>query len=177
MTTPRHPLAELAQRAIEEFVKSARKLQAPEDYMNNPPSGVFVSLKKSEKLRGCIGTITPATENLGQEIIENAISAAVRDSRFSPVSDEELDDLEITVDILTEPELVQDASLLDEKRYGIIVQKYPERLPAGGKRGVLLPDLSGVDSVSRQLEIARKKAGIGHDESFEIYRFEVKRYR
>ncbi|MEE8319726.1 MAG: AmmeMemoRadiSam system protein A [bacterium] len=170
MTTPRHPLAELAQRAIEEFVKSGRKLQAPEDYRNDPPSGVFVSLKKSEKLRGCIGTITPATENLGQEIIENAISAAVRDSRFSPVSDEELDDLEITVDILTEPELVQDASLLDEKRYGIIVK-------SGGKRGVLLPDLSGVDSVSRQLEIARKKAGIGHDESFEIYRFEVKRYR
>jgi AmmeMemoRadiSam system protein A len=170
MTTPRHPLAELAQRAIEEFVKSARKLQAPEDYRNDPPSGVFVSLKKSKKLRGCIGTITPATENLGQEIIENAISAAVRDSRFSPVSDEELDDLEITVDILTEPELVQDASLLDEKRYGIIVK-------SGGKRGVLLPDLSGVDSVSRQLEIARKKAGIGHDESFEIYRFEVKRYR
>ncbi len=170
MTTPRHPLVELAQRTIEEFVRSGRKPRAPEGYRGGPPSGVFVSLKKSGKLRGCIGTITPATENLAQEVIENAISAAVRDSRFPPVSDEELDDLEVTVDVLTEPEPVQDESSLDEKRYGIIVK-------SGGKRGVLLPDLSGVDSVEKQLEIVRRKAGIGNEENFEIYRFEVKRYR
>ena len=170
MTTQKHPLAELAQRTIDEFVRSGKKPQAAKNYRDDPPSGVFVSLKKSGKLRGCIGTITPATENLAQEVIENAISAAVRDPRFPPVSDEELGDLEITVDVLTEPEPVQDESSLDEKKYGIIVK-------SGGKRGVLLPDLSGVDSVQRQLEIARRKAGISHEASFEIYRFEVKRYR
>lgn len=170
MSTLMHPLAELARKTIEEFVRSGNKPRAPEDYGDNLPSGVFVSIKKAGKLRGCIGTITPATENLAQEVIENAISAAAQDPRFPPVTDEELGDLEITVDVLTEPEPVQDESSLDERKYGVIVR-------SEGKRGVLLPDLSGVDSVKRQLEIARQKAGIGNEEDFEIYRFEVKRYR
>jgi AmmeMemoRadiSam system protein A len=166
-----HPFVNLAKKAIEEYVRDRKVITPPEDL---PPemrqrAGVFVSLKKNKQLRGCIGTIMPATENIAEEIIKNAIAAATEDPRFYPVQPEELDEIEYSVDVLSEPEKVESLSELDPKKYGVIVVK-------GHRKGLLLPDLEGVDTVEEQLRIAKMKAGILPDEDCEIYRFTVKRY-
>ncbi|MBC7254087.1 MAG: AmmeMemoRadiSam system protein A [Actinobacteria bacterium] len=167
------PHVSLAREAIEKWVRE-RKILDPGPRENLPEelrqrAGAFVSLKKHGELRGCIGTFQPTRETLAEEIVSNAISAATRDPRFNPVGPDELHDLEISVDVLSDPEPVEDVSQLDPRRYGVIVQ-------SGGRLGLLLPDLEGVDTVDQQLEIARRKAGIGAHEPIHIYRFTVRRY-
>jgi len=162
----------LARETIENYVKYGKIISPPQDLpteMINKKAGVFVSLKKFGNLRGCIGTFMPTQENIAQEIIKNAISAAIDDPRFSPVTVSELEDLSISVDVLTAPEEVKDISQLDPKKYGVIVS-------SGYKKGLLLPDLEGVDTVEEQIDIAKRKAGIYPDEKVKLYRFEVKRY-
>jgi len=161
----------LARETVESFIARG---EIPHT-KNIPPemkskAGVFVSLHKGNELRGCIGTIEPGEDNIAQEIIRNAVHSATRDPRFNPVTADELPQLEYTVDILTEPEPVNGEKELDPKKYGVIVE-------AGWRRGLLLPDLEGVDTVKRQLEICRMKAGIGSEEPVKLYRFEVKRYK
>ncbi|GAH16634.1 unnamed protein product, partial [marine sediment metagenome] len=133
-------------------------------------AGVFVSIHKFGELRGCIGTFEPTKDNVAEEIIANAINSATRDPRFPPVAPSELKDLEYSVDVLTKPEPVADKSQLDPKKYGVIVE-------CGWRRGLLLPDLEGVDTVDYQIDICRQKAGIAPDEPIKLYRFEVKRYK
>ncbi len=167
-----HPLVKLAKRAIDEYVRSGRSVPVP---MSLTPemeerAGVFVCLKKDGQLRGCIGTFMPVCANVAEEIIRNAICAASQDPRFHPVGEEEIASLEYSVDVLSAPERIRDIKDLDPKKYGVIVAK-------SGLRGLLLPDLEGVDTVEEQLRIAKMKAGIGPDEDTDIYRFEVKRYR
>ena len=162
----------LARETIENYIKQGKTITPPPDLpeeMVNQKAGVFVSLKKFGDLRGCIGTFMPTQENIAQEIIRNAISAAVDDPRFSPVNASELEDLSISVDVLSAPEEVKDTSQLDPKKYGVIVS-------SGYKKGLLLPDLEGVDTVEYQINIAKRKAGIYPDEKVKLYRFEVKRY-
>ncbi len=169
-----HPLVQLARRTIEEYVKHGRVIEPPPPQEMTPEmtkrAGVFVSLKKHGQLRGCIGTFLPTTENVATEIIRNAIAAATEDPRFPPVQPHELDDLDISVDILSEPEPVESLEELDPKKYGVIVE-------SGWKRGLLLPDLEGVDTVEQQLSIAMAKAGITPGEPVKIYRFRVDRYK
>jgi AmmeMemoRadiSam system protein A len=168
----RHPLVELAVRTIERYVTDGETIEPsaePTPEMAGQ-AGVFVSLKKHGELRGCIGTFMPITDDVGHEIIQNAVSAATQDPRFSPVRPDELGELEYSVDVLGEPEPVKDLSDLDPKRYGVIVS-------TGQRRGLLLPDLEGVDTVDEQISIAKQKAGIALTEPIQIHRFEVKRYR
>lgn len=166
------PYVELARRAIEAWVRKGQRLSPPKDL---PPeffsrrAGTFVSIKKHGMLRGCIGTYLPTAENLAQEIIENAIRAATEDPRFPPVRPEELPDLAITVDVLSPPEPCSEVDL-DPRRYGVIVEK-------GWRRGLLLPDLPGVDTVEEQLRIAKMKAGLSPDEPCKIQRFTVERHQ
>lgn len=136
----------------------------------NESRGVFVTLKKLDgELRGCIGTYSPVTESLDKEILRNASSAALDDPRFSPVKPNELTELTLSVDVLSPPEPCKKGDL-DPDRYGIIVKK-------GTKSGLLLPDLDGVNSVERQIEVTKKKAGIPPtDENYELQRFEVSRH-
>jgi AmmeMemoRadiSam system protein A len=164
---------ELARAAIQTWVRE-RRLPDENEHVDlreklQGRGAAFVSLKKRGDLRGCIGTFQPLYKSLADEIINNAVSAASRDPRFPPVGEEELDDLEISVDVLSEPEPVSDLACLDPRRYGVIVQ-------AGRRIGLLLPDLEGVDSVDEQLQIARRKAGIGEGEAVQIYRFTVNRF-
>jgi len=133
-------------------------------------AGVFVSIHKFGGLRGCIGTFEPATENVAEEIIANAISSATRDPRFPAVAPNELKDLSYSVDVLTKPEPIESQDQLDPKRYGVIVE-------SGFRRGLLLPDLEGVDTVDYQIDICRQKAGIMPNEPIKLYRFEVKRHK
>lgn len=167
-----HAFAELAKKAISEYVSTGLVIPVPVALTPDmrKRAGVFVSLKKKGLLRGCIGTFMPACDNLAEEIIRNAISAATGDPRFSPVTPEELSGLSYSVDVLSPPEKVDDLNALDAKRYGVIVAK-------GGRRGLLLPDLEGVDTVEEQISIAKMKAGISINEKVELYRFEVKRYQ
>ena len=162
----------LARETIKEYVASGKKLTPPKEILKelrDKKSGVFVSLKKFGNLRGCIGTFMPVRENICDEIIDNAISAATSDPRFTPVSPDELDDLTISVDVLSSPEPVNDFIQLDPKKYGVIVS-------SGFKKGLLLPDLEGVDTAEYQIEIAKQKAGIYPGEKVKLFRFEVKRY-
>ncbi|TAN45036.1 MAG: AmmeMemoRadiSam system protein A [Nitrospirae bacterium] len=168
-----HPLVVLAKTAIAEFVKHKKKLPQPEGLPEDMKrqAGVFVSLKKAGQLRGCIGTFLPATENIHEEIVRNAVAAATEDPRFGPVGAEELDAITYSVDVLSFPEKVGGPGDLDPKKYGIIVSK-------GCQRGLLLPDLEGVDTVEDQLRITKMKAGINpYDNDIEIHRFTVTRYK
>ena len=166
-----HPVVKLAREAVESYV---RKGEITEPRELTPEmrerAGVFVSLHKHGELRGCIGTFEPMTENVAKEIIANAISSSTRDPRFPPVAVSELEDLEYSVDILTEPDAITDISQLDHREYGVIVE-------SGLKRGLLLPDLEGVDSAEEQVAICRLKAGIPAGEPVRLYRFQVTRFK
>jgi AmmeMemoRadiSam system protein A len=166
-----HPLAELAKNAVEEYVSKRKVISCPEVLTAGmkEKAGVFICLKKHDQLRGCIGTFMPCRENVAEEIIRNAICAASEDPRFSLVTVEELPHLTYTVDVLSSPEKITDKRELDPKRYGVIVVRE-------GMKGLLLPDLEGVDTVEDQLRIAKMKAGISPHEDVDIYRFEVRRY-
>jgi AmmeMemoRadiSam system protein A len=167
-----HPLVQLAKNTIDLYVREGRvpSLRAEDltDEMK-AKAGVFVSLKVRGMLRGCIGTFQASEPDVAHEVIENAVSAATRDPRFSPVRPDELANLEYSVDVLTEPEPIADAGELDPKRFGVIVQ-------AGHRRGLLLPDLEGVDTAEQQISIAMQKAGIPAGAEVKLSRFEVIRY-
>lgn len=171
-----HPLVELARRTIETYVTEGKRLPArpvlPPEMQQR--AGAFVTIHRHGQLRGCIGTIQPTQENVAEEVIENAIAAASRDPRFPPVGSHELKDLEVKVDVLGEPEPVEGVEALDPERYGLIVQSVQHPW----KRGLLLPDLAGIDTAEKQLYWTRyHKAGITDpEEPVQLFRFEVRRY-
>ncbi|MBM4446250.1 MAG: AmmeMemoRadiSam system protein A [Chloroflexi bacterium] len=170
MAKQRHPIVELAKKAVERYVCHGKVFRPRKltDEMKRR-AGVFVSIKKRGELRGCIGTFMPTRRNIAEEIVVNAISSAMQDPRFMPVEASELDALEYSVDVLTEPEPVRSLGQLDPKKYGVIVE-------CGFRRGLLLPDLEGVGSVEEQIEICRAKAGISAHEPIKLYRFKVERF-
>ncbi len=168
----------LARRTIEEYICHRRKpavneifseSRKPDGKMLTSRAGVFVSIKEDGRLRGCIGTIHPVQNSIAEEIIENAISASTRDPRFSPIERHELNRLSISVDVLGETEKINSPAQLDVKRYGVVVTK-------GQRRGLLLPNLEGVDTVEEQIRIAKQKAGISDSEDVNLERFEVIRH-
>ena len=162
----------LARKTIERYVRNGEVIRKPEglpEEMSGRRAGVFVSLKKDGRLRGCIGTIQAVQSSIAEEIIQNAVSACSRDPRFSPVGQEELEQLSISVDVLGDAEKIDSPKELDVKRYGVIVTN-------GYRRGLLLPNLEGVDTVEQQIAIARQKAGIAESEEVELERFEVVRH-
>ncbi len=168
-----HPYVALARKAIEEYITHRKVLASPgkvPDDMKGK-NGVFVCLKRGNDLRGCVGTFLPTSENLYEEIVKNAVAAATEDPRFYPLLETDLEGLQYSVDVLSRLEPVTDLGELDPKKYGIIVIK-------GARRGLLLPDLEGVDTVEEQLRITKMKAGIDPvDKDIEIFRFSVQRYK
>ena len=167
------PYVRLARKTIEAYIRTGEKISVPAglpEEMYDRRAGVFVSLKEEGRLRGCIGTISPVRECVAEEIIENAVSAAVRDPRFHRVEPEELPLLVYSVDVLGETEEIESIAQLDVKRYGVVVSR-------GHRRGLLLPNLEGVDTVEEQINIARRKAGIPDDDGpVRLERFEVVRH-
>lgn len=163
----------LARISLETYVTTGTRARLPDglpEELMQRKAGVFVSLKKHGSLRGCIGTIEPVTGCIAKEIFRNAISAGTEDPRFAPVTEDELPELIYSVDVLEKPEPIKDVTELDVKRYGVIVT-------SGRKRGLLLPNLEGVDTVEQQVSIAKKKAGIYDNEPINLERFEVVRHR
>jgi len=185
-----HPLVNLAKTTVETYIKECKIMKPsadlPSEFLTRK-AGVFVTIEKNGELRGCIGTYLPIQENIAEETIRNAISAATRDYRFNPIQEKELPDLSYTVYILNTPELITDLREFDPKKYGIIVKTAPITHPNGtdvvfnghftSKTGLLLPDLEGVDTVKQQISICCQKGGIDpKKEKIIIYRFTVKKY-
>jgi MEMO1 family protein len=169
--SPDIDLPALARRAVESFVREGRAIKAPKDIYDQP-AACFVSIKTIEgELRGCIGTISPVKPSLAEELISNAISAASRDPRFPPVTAAELPSLRYSVDVLHAPEPATFEEL-DPARYGVIVED-----EAGLRRGLLLPDLKGIETARQQVEIAARKAGIAPGIPLKFSRFRVERFR
>jgi AmmeMemoRadiSam system protein A len=167
------PYVRLARETLENYVRKGKVIEIPDylpEEMLKRKAGVFVSIKKHGQLRGCIGTISPVTNSIAEEIIQNAISSGTRDPRFNPVKDFELKDLVYSVDVLGEPEKINSIEDLDVSRYGVIVT-------SGYRRGLLLPDLEGVETPEQQIAIARAKAGISENDNYIIERFEVIRHK
>ena len=166
-------LPRLARAAVEAFVGSHKVIAPPDDtsQLLSMRAPCFVSLKKDGELRGCIGTVEPTRESLAHEIIANAISAAINDPRFDPVLEDELPLLRYSVDVLlpAEETVLED---LDPKVFGVIVED-----ENGGRRGLLLPDIPGIDSVEQQVDIAARKAGIPYGTPVKLWRFKVDRFR
>ncbi len=161
----------VARESIRHYLTEGDSIPIPDALSDTlaAPAACFVTLHSDDQLRGCIGTVEPTEKNLAAEIIKNSIAAATRDPRFPPVSFREMGDIEISVDVLGESEPA-DVGDLDPRRYGVIVSE-------GGRSGLLLPDLAGIDDVRQQLKIACQKAGIAPGSGdYEVFRFEVTRY-
>ncbi|MDR3264428.1 MAG: AmmeMemoRadiSam system protein A [Synergistaceae bacterium] len=175
-----HPCVRLARLTVRRLLeggalpvswREADESAGADEGLWNVERACFVSIKTLRgDLRGCIGTILPAHPTLDREIISNAVAASTRDPRFRPMSAPELDAVTFSVDVLSLPERVADRSALNPAVWGVIVSK-------GGLRGVLLPDLEGVDTVEQQLGIAAQKAGIRDLNGIAIERFRVDRYK
>lgn len=166
-------ITDLARTAVENYIVSGKETKIDEEKLPEilkKEAGVFVTLKKNGKLRGCMGTFRPVQKNAAYEIISNAMTAAENDPRFPEVKKEELNQIKISVDILSEAESIRSKSELDPKKYGILVK-------GGHQTGLLLPDLEGIDTVDEQLNIAKRKAGLSEDSEVEIYRFKVRRFK
>jgi AmmeMemoRadiSam system protein A len=166
-------IVQWATDVIYAYIKDRKILPVPEglsDTLLNQKAGVFVSIHTSgDRLRGCIGTIEATQKSIALEVQANAIAASTRDPRFPALIPEELDQIVISVDVLGNPEIINGSADLDPKVYGVIVE-------SGYRKGLLLPDLEGVDTVESQISIARRKAGIEEDESVTLRRFRVTRY-
>ena len=143
-------LIKLAQKTLERYIKEGEKISPPSDIKNRylkEKAGVFVTIKKGEDLKGCIGTYKPTQDNIAKEVIENTIAAGTQDSRFSNIKEKELSDLSYEIYILGEPELVQNLQKLDPDKYGVLVKNAPSNSKnPSTKTGLLLPDLEGVDT-------------------------------
>lgn len=171
MAEQKSPVVELARAAVESYITYGKTIiptELPDELKGQ--AGVFVSIKKQGELRGCIGTFEPTKKNIAEEVVSNAITSATGDPRFSPVRVSELDELQYSVDILTQPEPVSGPDHLDPAVYGVIVE-------SGYKRGLLLPDLDGVNTAEDQIRICKMKAGISAGEPVQLYRFMVRRYK
>ena len=165
---------ELARLAVEAFIRDGYRLKPPDDVegLLAERAGVFVTLRtRGGALRGCIGTIQPVNENVAAEIIDNGISAATRDPRFTRVTPDELSDLTYGVDVLSPAETVNGVEDLDPARYGVIIETLD-----GRRRGLLLPRIVGIDSAQEQWQAVHRKAGIRLDQPVRIARFTVTRF-
>lgn len=171
-----NPYCQLAKQAIKEYLGNENLLDIPQDlpkHFYNKKRGVFVTIKKDNKLRGCIGTFMPTKENVAHEIIDNAIAAAIRDNRFDPVELHELNHLSFEVSLLDEPEQILDLENHDHKKYGLIVKSvdYPYKV------GLLLPDIETINTPQEQFIVCCQKAGIDPaKENIDLFRFKVEKY-
>jgi len=164
---------QLARKSLEHYVKTHQQLPLTKeipDELINQKAGVFVCLKIKDELRGCVGTISPMTPSIADEIVYNAVSAGAADNRFPPIREDELSQLVYSVDVLGEATPIKSMEELDVKRYGVIVT-------SKGRRGLLLPNLDGVDTPEQQVSIALQKAGIASNEPYAMERFEVVRHK
>jgi len=163
----------LAKKAVEEYIMYNNVISHQNIYENYiHDKGVFITINKNNKLRGCMGTYYPTKETIEDEIINNAILAATSDNRFKKINIDELNKLTYSVTLINEPKIVNDKIELNPKKYGILVASNL------GKTGILLPNLDGVDTIDKQLDIVLKKASINlNNEETKLHKFTVEKYK
>ena len=169
-----HPLVELARQTLEETVVHHHPYRAPAALVQqfSTPAPVFVTLRTANgDLRGCIGSVMPTTASLAAEVVAESVAAATRDPRFPPVEPAEVPSLQIEVSVLSQPEPIDSLDDLDPARYGVIVVRQRD-----GRRGLLLPDIEGIETPEVQVRIARRKAWIGEQEPVNLFRFSTEKY-
>lgn len=169
-----HPFVALAREAIRHYLATGEFLDARPEPGDPPLSGVFVSLHDEAapgqvegRLRGCIGSVQPRDGSLRSEVVRLAVAAATSDPRFAPLQSREVDDLDVTVYLLGDPETIAGLDDLDPSRYGVIIDG------SGGRTGLLLPAIPGISTASEQVDIARRKASISPDDPIRLSRFEA----
>ena len=163
----------IARSAIEELILNDKKYEIAEDVskeLTENKAGVFVTIKVGKQLRGCIGTLEPEKDNIAEEIIQNAMNAAANDPRFSHISKEELDRMEIIVDVIGEFEEIFSEDMLNVHKYGVMISK-------GRKKGFLLPNQAGLETTEQQVVIAKQSAGLRPRDKSKMERFEVVRHQ
>lgn len=169
-----HPLVELARQTLQETIVHRRPFHAPADLVQqySAPAAVFVTLWTADgALRGCIGSVVPTTASLAEEVVAESVAAATRDPRFRPVTPGEAPALRVEISVLSEPEPVDSAADLNPARFGVIVASARD-----GRRGLLLPNIAGIETPARQIALARRKAQIGEDEPIRLFRFRTDKY-
>jgi AmmeMemoRadiSam system protein A len=166
-----HTLVRLAIQAVEHFIETGKSLPCPnplpDDLKQN--AGAFITIKNQDSLRGCIGTMTPKHANLAEEVIRNAILSANEDPRFDPIEKRELPSLTFSVDVLTPLEKINDLEEHNVKQFGLLVR-------GEGKQGVLLPNLDNIKTANQQLKVCLRKGGFKNNNTYEFFRFAVKRF-
>lgn len=151
-------LLEIARTSIEEHLK---KGVSPSFDVDEPellkPAAAFVSLKKDQKLRGCIGFIE-ADEPLYQVVSSCAVSSATADPRFSPITLEELPHLQIEISVLSPFRRVMDPSEIEVGRHGLFISQ-------GFRQGLLLPQVAQEMGWDRETFLSQTcvKAGLPPD--------------
>jgi AmmeMemoRadiSam system protein A len=170
---PGKALPQIARRSVEAAFRGDAEEPAIEaEGILGERHGVFVTIRgPRRKLRGCTGTLTPHFANTAEETWHVAQDAAFRDGRFAPVDVNELKHLRFEVSVLLPLEEVTSTAELDPRRYGVVLATEDYR------RGLLLPDVKGINTVEQQLTAARHKGGIGEFEPVRIQRFAVKKFR
>ena len=173
-------LLEIVRQSVEAYVKTG---QAPAFSENsaalNQKLGVFVTIKKGGQLRGCIGNFPPQEAGqtpdsnllLWQNVVKMAIAAATQDPRFSPVSADELNDLEYEVSVLSPLQKIDDWHEIQLGKHGVEIKK-------GNHNGVFLPQVAtetGWDLDTFMGQLCSQKAGLPwdcwKDKETEIYTF------
>ncbi|HVF90126.1 MAG TPA: AmmeMemoRadiSam system protein A [Blastocatellia bacterium] len=165
---------DLARAAVERFIRDGVVIDPPArpEGILAQSAGAFVTIRTTgERLRGCIGTVSPSRETIAEEIIQNAISAATRDPRFPPVAPQELSHLTYGVDVLMPPEQARGIEDLDPSRYGVIIESQ-----SGHRRGLLLPRIDGIETPEQQWRAVHQKAGINLGDPVRVERFMVTRF-
>jgi AmmeMemoRadiSam system protein A len=170
-TAPPALLVDIALEAIEHALSGAPYCAPPLPAPWDEPRAVFVTLRSPDgSLRGCIGRTEPMAQSLSEEVADCAVGAATRDLRMEALRSDELPDLRVEVSVLHAPRAVEDREKLDPRQDGIVVE-------LGLRRGVLLPDVEGVDSVAQQIRIALGKAGIAEHSPYTLSSFRVDKVR
>lgn len=130
-----HTLLDIARKNILHYLETRHMLPVKE----NPPifaekKGIFITLKKHETLRGCVGFTDPVYP-LINALLEASVSAAVRDPRFPPVTKKEMDKISLEITVLSPPEKIEPfPENITIGEDGLVVEK-------GMFKGVLLPQV------------------------------------
>ncbi len=160
-------LAAIARSAVAAHVAGERFAEPSA----GPPAPVFVTIRGADgALRGCIGTLTAAEASVSEETARNAVLAASRDPRFPALTSQELPGVSFEVSVLLDEEPIASPEELDPSQFGVVVRD------DAGRRGVLLPDVPGVETAEQQVAIACRKAGIPEPRGAQLARFRVLKY-
>ncbi len=170
--TEQEKLLEIAKVSVEAFVSQGEIPEFEiENEMLEQKLGAFVTLKREDQLRGCIGRFSPTDIPLYQVVSQMASAAASQDKRFLPVTEDELDDLEYEISVLSNLEKVDSWEEIEIGKHGVQIKQFLNR-------GVFLPQVAvdnNWDLEKFMGELCYQKAGLSRDcwknEKTEIYVF------